>query len=88
MNRTARAALLAGLVGFALVAGAGWLLGFPATATLTAGAVGALLAPGLIVAAALRAGTFSPDADPGCPTISLTLATPTEDTDIVEDARG
>ncbi len=94
MTRTVRAAVLAGLVGFLFVAGSGWLLGFPTVPALLAGAVGALLAPGLVIAAAVRAGTFDEADAPGCPTVTLSIGgrdaatrDPLTDAD-VEDARG
>ncbi len=60
MDRTLRAALLAGLLGFVTVAGLGVFLGFPTRGSLLSGAVVAVLAAGLLLGAGRRAETFHP----------------------------
>lgn len=64
MDRTLRAALVAALVGFAAVAGFGWMLGFPGGSSLIAGAVVGALFAGIVLAAARRSARFD---DPGRP---------------------
>jgi hypothetical protein len=64
MNRTLRAAVVAALVGFAAVAGFGWMLGFPVGSSVVAGVVAAVLFAGIVLAAARRSGNFH---DPGGP---------------------
>jgi hypothetical protein len=58
MDRTLRAALVAGLIGFAAVAGLGAFLGFDPVGSVIAGLVVALLGAGLLWGAARRADTF------------------------------
>lgn len=60
MDRTVRAALLAGLLGFVTVAGLGVFLGFPTTGSVISGLVTGLLAGGLLLGAGRRAETFHP----------------------------
>lgn len=58
MDRTVSAALLAGLIAFAAVAGTGVFLGFDATGSLISGAVLGVLAALLLWGASRRAATF------------------------------
>ncbi len=64
MDRTLRAALVAGAIAFASVAGFGLLLGFPTAGTLITAVVLTVLAAGLILAAARRAETFESPTPP------------------------
>jgi hypothetical protein len=61
MDRTLRAALLAGFIGFATVAGLGVFLGFGLVGSLVAGLVVALVGAGLLWGAARRADSFHGD---------------------------
>lgn len=64
MDRTVRAALVAGLVGLVVVGGLGWLMGFDAGASVVAGLVTGLLFAGLLLAAARRSASMAhPDED-------------------------
>ncbi len=66
MDRTVRAALLAGLITFAAIAGLGVFLGFDAVGSVVAGALLALAGGGLIWLAGRRAESFHPvDPDDG-----------------------
>ncbi|MCC5948595.1 MAG: hypothetical protein JJT89_09090 [Nitriliruptoraceae bacterium] len=71
MDRTLRATLLAGFIGFAVVAGLGVFLGFDLDASLIAGAVVGVLGGLLIWGAARRADSFAevapPPVEPGFP---------------------
>jgi hypothetical protein len=60
VDRTLRATLIAGFIGFATVAGLGIFLGFDPTGSLIAGGVTGLIAAGLLWGAARRAETFHP----------------------------
>jgi hypothetical protein len=60
VDRTLRAMLFAGFIGFATVAGLGVFLGFNATGAIVAGAIFGAVAAALLWAAARRADTFHP----------------------------
>ena len=64
MDRTLRAALVAALVGFAAIAGFGWMLGFPVGPSAVAGVVAGVVFAGIVLAAARRSADFH---DPGGP---------------------
>lgn len=60
MDRTARAALVAALIGFVSVAGLGVFLGFDPVGSVVAGAVVAVLVGLLLLGASRRAESFHP----------------------------
>jgi hypothetical protein len=60
VDRTLRAMLLAGFIGFATVAGLGVFLGLGTTGSLVAGAIFGAIAAALLWGAARRAETFHP----------------------------
>jgi hypothetical protein len=60
MDRTVRAMLFAGFIGFAAVAGLGVFLGFDTVGSIVAGAVFGAIAAALLWGAARRADTFHP----------------------------
>jgi hypothetical protein len=60
MDRTLRAAVAAGLLGFVTVAGLGVFLGFPTRGSVITGLVVAVLAGGLLLGVGRRAETFHP----------------------------
>lgn len=61
MDRTARAALVAFVIGLVAVGGIAWFLGVPGGSAAVAGAVAGVLFGGLIVAAARRSQGFHDD---------------------------
>jgi hypothetical protein len=69
VDRTLRAMLFAGFIGFAAVAGLGIFLGFDPVGSLVAGAIVGLVAAALLWGAARRADTFHPtdEATPPAP---------------------
>lgn len=93
MDRTLTAALLAALIAFGAVAGAGIFLGFATVGSLVAGVVLGLLSGLLLWGASRRAETFhepasGPSRPPGAPDRAGTArADPARETD-PEDADG
>lgn len=73
MDRTLRAALLAGFIAFAVIAGLGIFLGFESGASVIAGVIAGALGSLLLVGAARRADRFHgpggppPPVEPGFP---------------------
>ena len=67
MDRTVRAAVLAAVIGFAVIAGLGVFLGFDTVGSVIAGAVVAVVAALLIWGAARRAETFHDTTTPPSP---------------------
>ncbi len=62
--RTLRAAVVADLLGFVLVGGFGWFLGFPLVPSLIAGAVAGSLFLALVLLVAKRSGTLEDEVPP------------------------
>ena len=62
MDRTLRAALLAGLIGLVGIGGIAAFLGVPATTAVVSGLVAGVLFGGLILLAARRADSMAPPA--------------------------
>ncbi len=65
MDRTIRAALVAGLIGLVGIGGIAAFLGVPATTAAISGLVAGVLFGGLILLAARRADSMAPPAGPG-----------------------